>query len=266
MLMFKQFLLIFTPSILIVLLIIYFMQRSLIYFPVQDKPERSHYDALDMHEVSITTTDNIKLFSWYKPAMAKKPTILFLHGNAGHIGYRMPWIRKFLQEGYGVLLLEYRGYGGNDGAPNEEGLYMDARAGVDFLLKSTVEATNIILFGESLGSAVAIQIATEKLFCALILQSPFSSLKKVAKHHYPWMFLSPWDKFNSIEKLKDINVPLLLVHGQRDEVVPYSHARDLYAKANEPKHFLSYPDLHHNDMWNEDYYTKTRDFIINYCQ
>lgn len=264
--MLKHFLLILFASALIVLATLYVLQRNLIYFPVLDKPEREAYGALDMQEVTVNTEDNLRLLAWYKEPKNHKPTILFLHGNAGHIGYRMPWIRKFLDDDYGVLLLEYRGYGGNHGTPTEKGLYLDAKAGIKYLLSKNINQKQIILFGESIGSAVAVHVATDNVFCGMILQSPFSSLKKVAKFHYPWVFLKLWDKYASEDKLTNIQSPILIVHGEQDDIVPLEHGKELYSRANEPKQILTYRNLHHNDLWNEDYYTKAKEFINSHCQ
>lgn len=263
--MLRHILLITLASSLIVLGTLYMLQRNLIYFPVVEKPERDAYDALDMQEITVNTEDNLKLLAWYKKPKNHKPTLLFLHGNAGHIGYRMPWIRNFLKDDYGVLLLEYRGYGGNHGTPTEKGLYLDAKAGLNYLKKQNINSNKIILFGESLGSAVAVHVATEDIFCAIILQSPFSSMAKVAQHHYPWAFIKPWDKYESANKLSKVRSPVLIVHGEQDDIVPIDHGKELYSKANQPKQILTLKNLHHNDLWNEDYYSKAKEFISIHC-
>lgn len=221
------------------ILLIYVFQRSFIYLPSKEKPDPRDYNAHDMKVVSIMMREGHSVDSWFKSPLHHKPTILFLHGNAGHIGYRMPIARHFIQAGLGVLLLEYRGYGGNKGNPTEQSLYEDARAGMQFLLENNIHADDIVIYGESLGSAVGIQLALEYPVCALILQSPFTSLSKMAQYHYPWMMFTPWDKFNSIDKIQSIKMPLLVIHAKLDNIVPYSQGLSIYSKAPDPKEIVT---------------------------
>lgn len=255
--------------ILLIACVFYFFQRNLIYVPTKIKPFPSEYNASDMHEIKLITDDKLTLYSWYKPAVDGKPTILYMHGNAGHIGNRMDTVRPLLDKGYGVLLLEYRGYGGNPGQPSEQGLYTDARAAFHFLTHKGISPKKIVFYGESLGTGVATEMAFENQVCALILQTPFTSLTKIAHLHYPWLFfISPWDKFDSISKIKSIESPILILHGTADQVVPYIEGEKLYQSAIEPKKFCTFKGYQHNNLWHDAEFIPTIDQFIeqSYCQ
>lgn len=256
----KQVLLI-TAIVLITLLLIYVFQRHLIYFPATEQPLRQNYSAEDMTLIKIPVSKDIILSSWYRPSQDKKPTILYLHGNAGHIGYRMPLARSFISAGFGVLLLEYRGYGGNPGKPTESGFYQDGRAAMLFLQQQGVDAHDIVLYGESLGTGVATKLATEFKTCALILQSPYTSLTALARYHYPWLPPLPlMDKYDSLSRIQDIHTPLLIVHGKEDNVVPFQQALTLFEKANQPKEQIEFPTKGHHDLWDDNF----SELLINY--
>lgn len=264
--MLKQLIAIFCFLVLFVLALVYFFQRHLIYFPSRQTPQLMAYKAMDMTVVNLQTNDNVNLRSWYKKAKENKPTVLYLHGNSGHIGYRMPIARQLIDAGFGVLLLEYRGYGGNHGSPSEQGFYDDARAGLAFLAQNDVAQNNLVLFGESLGTAVATKMAVEHKACALILQSPFTSITDVARHHYPWLAFTPWDTYNSLARISQIESPLLLIHGQKDLIVPYQQGLTLFRAAKEPKKMLSLALQKHNDVWTaKEVYTTIISFINSHC-
>lgn len=264
--MVKQILFIAVVILGCVLLFMYIFQRHLIYFPDRHTPNLKKFHAQDMTLVTLETADNLKLKSWYKPAENKQPTILYLHGNAGHIGYRMPLARQFLDSGIGLLLLEYRGYGGNIGSPTEEGFYKDGEAALNYLLQQGISPQKIILFGESLGTGVATKLAYDHQFCAIILQSPFTSLVNLSRYHYPWLFISPRDKYDSIKRISKIKAPLLIVHGTRDQIVPYSEGLKLYNEAIEPKKIITIQGYNHNNLWSSPGFSKELiHFIKEHC-
>lgn len=246
-----------------ILFLLYFFQRRLIYFPTTEVPQLNDYHANDMKLITLRTKDKIFLSSWYIPAVNNQPTLLFLHGNAGHIGHRMPLIRQFIHAGFGVFLLEYRGYGGNNGTPNEQGFYEDARAAIRFLHKNGLDSKRIVLYGESLGTGVATKLATEYSVCSVILQSPFTSLDSLSRYHYPWIFIKPWDKFNSLERMHQIYAPLLVLHGKMDTVVPFDEGIQIFNQANQPKKMLSFDNKNHNDLWSA---TEFPEAIINFIK
>ncbi|MDF1757506.1 MAG: alpha/beta hydrolase [Legionellaceae bacterium] len=263
--MIKQFILIFSICLVIIFALLYLLQRNFIYFPDKQKPELYEYHATDMHEISVITKDRIKLNAWYKPSENGMPTILFLHGNAGHIGHRMPWARKFLDSGFGVLLLDYRGYGGNKGSPSEQGLFEDGRAALQFLNEHNIPSNKIVIYGESLGTAVATHLASENKVCSVILQSPFTSMTNLARHHYPWIWIKPWDKFNSLDKISAVRSPLYIAHGKHDEVVPFSDGLIVFKQANEPKKILKIDNGSHNNLWSGLLYDEIIMFLSDSC-
>lgn len=171
---------------------LYLMQRQLLYLPDRSAPNRIASGAPEISEVRLQTVDGLDLLAWHLPAAPGRATIVYLHGNGGHIGYRGDRIRPFIDAGFGVLLVEYRGYGGNPGRPSEQGLMSDARAALAFLEAAGVASAATVVYGESLGSTVAVAIAAERAaagqpVAALVLEAPLSSVSDVAAHHYPWV-------------------------------------------------------------------------------
>ncbi len=263
--MLKQILFFIFPLCILIILGAYLLQRNFIYFPSNEQPDRKVYHAEDMQQIGIITADNLVLNAWYKPAEHNKQTILYLHGNAGHIGHRMYLARQFLAEGFGVLLMDYRGYGGNKGHPTELGLYEDGRAAFNFLLNQNINPKHIVLYGESLGTGVATELARENKVCALVLQSPYTHFTALARFHYPWVLLPLRDKFDSLSRMKQITSPILFLHGEQDVVVPYIQGRTLFEAANEPKQWIGFSDKGHNDLWNEQFTTEVTKFINKNC-
>lgn len=261
--MIKAILIIGFSILFILSVLMYLFQRQLIYFPAKEIPSRQLFDAEDMQPISLKTADGLNLLAWYKEPSANQPTVLFLHGNAGHIGHRMTLVRQFLSVGFGVLLLEYRGYGGNRGKPSELGFYADARAAMHFLAQQKRQP--VAIFGESLGTGVAVKMASEFPLCALVLQSPFTSLKALARYHYPWIFIAPTDEFNSLDLISSIKVPLLIVHGKDDQIVPFEQGLMLYNQANEPKKMVALNNRDHNNLWDPQFAREVNHFIQSQC-
>ncbi|AHE65706.1 alpha/beta hydrolase [Legionella oakridgensis] len=251
----------------VLMIFLYVWQRHLIYFPLREVPKQIDFHASDMEVIHLKTQDGLQLSSWYKPAAKGQPTVLYLHGNAGHIGYRMPFVRQLLEAGLGIFLLEYRGYGGNAGSPTEQGLYLDGQAAMAFLQAQGIQPRHMVLYGESLGTGIATKLASDHQICSLILQSPFTSLTALARYHYPWLFIKPRDRFDSLKRIQSIRVPLLILHGKRDPIVPYQQGVVLYNTANQPKKMYSFPLRGHNDLWNESVFTEeVIQFIKAHCK
>ena len=264
--MIKQIIICGCLVLVVFTVLLYFFQRHLIYFPTRQTPRMQDYQADDLALVSLRTDDGLVLKAWYKPAILHKVTVLYLHGNAGHIGFRMPLARQLINAGFGVLLVEYRGFGGNPGYPSEQGLYQDGRAGLRFLQQRGVQSQHVILFGESLGTGVATELAVEYPVCAVVLQSPFTSLVSVARYHYPWLFIKPWDRFDSANRVQEIHAPLLILHGKKDHVVPYAEGVELYNRALEPKEIVSFDEGTHNNLWGDkDFSKKVFHFLKTRC-
>ncbi|CUI17537.1 conserved putative membrane protein [Candidatus Protochlamydia naegleriophila] len=236
---------------IMLLLGLFLKQRELLYFPSQLLPSPAEAGVAEMRVVSLKTSDGLTLKAWYRRAQtAGYPTILYLHGNAGHIGNRGRSVKPFLNEGYGVLLVTYRGYSQNPGEPYEEGFYRDGRAALKFLNDLGIDDQHIILYGESIGTAVAIQLASEYQVAALILQSPFSSLADVAQFHYPYLPVR-WllkDRFDSIQKITRIQAPTLAIYAENDEIIPPSLSKQLIGMLKTNKQILSIPNVAHNDL------------------
>lgn len=230
---------------------LYLFQRQLMYFPDRGEPNAVEAGVPEMEARRLATSDGLSLLAWYRaPASPAGPVLVFFHGNAGNIGDRGWKVRPFLEAGFGVLLVSYRGYGGNEGRPTEEGLYADGRAALDFLMEQKVRPERIVVYGESLGSAVAVQVASERRLGAVVLEAPFTSTADLAAHHYPWM-PARWlvrDRFDSASKISGIGAPLLVLHGERDRTVPVRYGRRLLDAAAEPKEGRFYPHGGHNDL------------------
>ncbi|MSP83320.1 MAG: alpha/beta hydrolase [Alphaproteobacteria bacterium] len=227
---------------------LFLAQRRLLYHGTGERPDLALADAGDMAEVRLATADGLDLIAWYRPAVAGRPTIVHLHGNAGHIGHRAGKLGPLRDAGYGLLLVEYRGFGGNPGAPMEDGLYADGRAALAFL---RAEATNIVLYGESLGSGVAVQLATEARVAGLVLEAPYTSIPDVAQGHYWYVPVRPLlrDRYESVAKIGRVRCPILVLHGEADRVVPIRFGRDLFAAANEPKSAWWSGAAAHDDLY-----------------
>ncbi len=227
------------------------MQKRLMYFPDPKPFVPSEWALKELGLLPVKTEDGLSLRSWYRAPQARdKFTIVFFQGNAGHLGYRNYKIRPWLETGYGVLLVGYRGFG-NDGAPSEEGLYRDGRAAINTLKAMGTPEEGLVFYGESMGTGVATQMATEYKVAALILESPYTSVPDVGADRYPLVpvRLLITDKFNSLEKIKDVHMPLLLLHGDIDQVVPAKFGRELFEAANEPKQAEFVPLVGHNDVY-----------------
>jgi fermentation-respiration switch protein FrsA (DUF1100 family) len=240
---------------LVFILFLYQVQRQLIYFPSHRYTTPAAAGVPEMQEIHLTTEDGLKLIAWYRPpTKSDLPTVVHFHGNAGDIGHRGMIVKPFLNEGYGVLLLTYRGYSGNPGEPSEKGLYEDARAAMQFLKQKGVLGRCIVLYGHSIGAGVAVQMAIEFQVGALILQSPFTSLRDVGQYHYPILPVS-WlikEEFDSLKKAHKINVPVFILHGEEDDIIPKKFALQLYEAFPTTKEIEMVPGRGHNDLFDSD--------------
>jgi hypothetical protein len=234
-------------------LLLLFLSQGRKVFPASTmKPElASTPGAENMREIIIDGPGGVRLISWFQPPRrADGRTIAYFHGNAGNIGGRVERVIPYLALGYGVLLVGYPGYGGNPGMPSEVGFYHTARANLDFLDAEGIVAEQLILFGESLGTAVAVQMATERQALALILEAPLASVHLSARARYPLLahdFLVR-NKFASIDKIGQVHMPLLIIHGALDRTTSIRFGRMLFERANEPKQGFFPPEAGHNDL------------------
>jgi uncharacterized protein len=229
---------------------LFLFQRQLLYRPSRIRPVLADLANIGVHEIELTTADGLTLFSWYLPPRPRRPVITYFHGNGGHIGYRAERLRRFAGEGYGVLLAEYRGYAGNPGVSCEGGLFADGEAALDFLAGKGIEPADIVLWGESLGSGVAVYLAACREVGGVILEAPFTSVAAAAQRHYPFVpaaFLIR-DRFDSLSRIDRVAAPLLILHGARDMVVPIRHGRALLAAATAPKEGWFSPAAGHENL------------------
>lgn len=240
-------------------------QRQLIFFPDRSSPAFAPAKALGFEQVSIQTKDGLQLNAWYHPAGKGYTTVVHFHGNAGNIGVRLYLAKHLTDMGYGIFLVDYRGYGGNSGSPSEQGFYLDAEAALAFLKARQISKEKLVIFGESIGTGVAVEMAKRQIACSLILQSPFRSLPALVRYHHPWLLVPPSDKFNSIAKIGEITTPLLIIHGNNDNIVPFDHAEALYERAAGPKQLISYPNGTHLNLWTPDFFTQIDRFIQKHC-
>lgn len=195
----------------------------------------------------LGTEDGRRLHAWYVPPPAGGPVLLWSHGNAGNIDSRRPLLAALAARGLGVLAYDYRGYGRSDGSPSERGVYLDATAAFDDLVARGTDPTAIVCFGESLGGAVSIEVATRRRCGAVIAVSTFTRLADVARRHYGPLGSLAGNRFDSLARLPRVPAPVLVAHGDQDEIVPFELGERLFAAAGEPKRFFRIPGADHND-------------------
>jgi uncharacterized protein len=247
--MIQSILFIVVTAWILLSLLIYFFQPKLIYFPHKEVTITPEYISLEYEELTLTTSDNIKLNAWWVPHPDARATLLFLHGNAGNISHRLDSINIFHQLGLSVLIIDYRGYGKSSGTPSEQGTYIDAETAWTYLTqKRNIPSNNIIIFGRSLGGAVASWLSENNLSAGLILESSFTSIADIGKHYYPYLptSLLARIKYPSIERISNIKSPILIIHSANDELIPYHHGQQLFKAANNPKTFLNISGGHND--------------------
>ena len=246
-----------------ILISTYLFQRNLLYHPGENNYSGDKL-TVEIERVNVKTKDNIDLLSWYhNKHLNSHKTILFLHGNAGSLENRIHKINHFKDINVNFLLVSWRGFSGNKGKPTEKGLYEDAKSAVEWLKSKGINENNIIIYGESLGTGVATEIAQNKNFAGVILESPFTSMIDAGKTKYPYLpvrFLLK-DKYENNKKIKNIHSPILIMHGKVDNIVPFYMGEKMYELANEPKYyyFSEYDD--HMMEYNEKLLTELKAFI-----
>ena len=236
----------------LVLVFLYFYQRNLLYHPNENNYSEDKI-SVDIENVRIKTSDNIELLGWYHEKNLKDfKTLIFFHGNAGSLENRIHKLNHFRDMNINFLIIAWRGFSGNNGNPSEQGLYEDGKSAIDWLIKKGVSEKNLILYGESLGTGVATHLAQNKNFAGVILETPFTSMIDAAKKFYPYIpvKLLLKDKFENYKKIKNINSPILIMHGEVDQLVPFSMGKKIYEIANKPKY--SYFTKYDNHMMEYD--------------
>jgi fermentation-respiration switch protein FrsA (DUF1100 family) len=224
-------------------------QRKLMYFPDPERVPPSNFALAGVEERSLATPDGETLIAWYGRAPKGRPTLLYFHGNAGNLANRSERVRKYTTRGIGVFMLSYRGYSGSTGTPTERNNIADARLAYEALLADGVDPRDIVLYGESLGSGVAVQLAAEKPVGGIVLDAPYTSIVDVAAGAHPFLPVRNFmfDRYDTMSFLPRVKAPLLIVHGEADEVIPVAMGRAIYEAANGPKEIATFPGAGHSD-------------------
>ena len=249
----------------LLILVLFFMQRSFLYFPSNEKLDLSKAVVTGLEEVKLETADGLVLTAWFmKPEPARNgETFLLFHGNAGHIGHRVEKFRRILEAGYGFLFLEYRGYGGNPGKPSEAGLHIDAKAALDFLSSREIPREKVILYGESLGCGIAVKAATEHDFAAVILEAPYTSIADVAQRQF-WFLPVRWlvrDRYDTLAIINMITSPVVVMHGEQDDIIHVSFGKRVFEAAREPKTAWFFEGAGHNNLKEFGFDTRLLDYL-----
>ena len=239
---------------LLILVFVFFYQRNLLYHPFENNYSTDQAN-FSYEEVFIPVLNGNNLKGWFhKKDLNKKKTLVFFHGNAGDLRNRIYKLNLIKDFDINFLIVAYRGFSGNKGKPTEVGLYEDAQSALNWLTKQNIRENQIIIYGESLGTAVSIEVAQNKKFAGIILESPFSSMVDAGKFYYPYLPVSLLlkDRYENVKKLKNINSPILVMHGKKDKIVPFHMGKQVFEKANDPK-FFYFPDNDDHMMdYNED--------------
>jgi len=237
---------------LIFIVFLYFYQRNLLYHPNENNYSGDNL-IVKVEKVKILTPDNLQLNGWFhKKNLADYKTIVYFHGNAGTLDNRIHKLNHFKDINVNFLIIAWRGFSGNKGKPTENGLYIDGKSAVDWVMKKGVKEENIVLYGESLGTGIASEIAQNKNFAGVILETPFTSMVDAAKNFYPFIPIGLLlkDRYENKKKVININIPIMIMHGERDNIVPFSMGKKIFEIANEPKY--SYFTKYDNHMMEYD--------------
>jgi fermentation-respiration switch protein FrsA (DUF1100 family) len=243
----------------------YFGNRQFMYFPDPTRIAPEEVGLDDVKEVEISAADGVTLVAWHAPAKADEPTVLYFHGNGANAADRAPRIEIMRQDGFGVFYLNNRGYGGSGGRPTEEDNVADATAAYDYLTERGVSPEKIVAYGESLGSGQAVRLAAARPVAAIVLESPLTSTVDVARTTYFWLPLRLLitDQYNNERNVRSVTAPVLVLHGEQDEVIPVDMGQRVYRAANEPKKIELFPHGGHVDLLDHGAWEKTRAFLAS---
>lgn len=249
---------------LLIVVAMMFLENSLVYFPSRYPDGDWNPPGLVFEDAWFNAADGAKLHGWFVPHDRPRAVALFLHGNAGNISHREDFLRELHRLGVAVLALDYRGYGRSEGSPSEAGVLADGRAARKWLAqRAGIPENEIVLMGESLGSAVAVLLAAESPARGLVLENCFNSLPDVAAYHYPWLPVKAFirTQLNAAEAISKYHGPLLQFHSGADTIVPIGLGRKLFAEANEPKEFVVVEGADHNDTRTRQAYEAVDRFL-----
>ena len=256
-----KFIFVFAACYVLLVVVVYFMQSRMLYLPGVSGRTLTVTPTdvgMDYQDVFIETTDGVTLHGWFVAGRSSQ-VLLFFHGNAGNISHRLDSIRQFQDLGLSVLIVDYRGYGQSEGRTTERGIYRDADATWRYLIEDRgIVASDIIVFGRSLGASVAARLAAQQQPLGLIVESSFTSVPDIARDLYPWLPVRWLSRLSHAtrEYVRDVKCPILVVHSRDDEIIPFRHGEEIYASANEPRTLLTIRGTH-NDAFLQD----ARDYI-----
>lgn len=231
--------------------IIYATQRRQLFGPGTTRPNPAVAALPTLQVVDVPTEDGLRLLAWWVPPPQRdRPVLAYFHGNGGNLENRASRLRRFAAEGWGVLMLEYRGYGGNPGTPSEAGFAADARAAMAFLDRQGIPDARRAVYGESIGTGVAVHLAAGRPVAALVLESPYTSITDLARRRFPWLpvRLLLRDRFDSLAQIARVRAPLLVLQGGRDGIVPPELGQALFQAALEPKRMWAVPAAGHDNL------------------
>ena len=256
-------------ALLLVILLIRVFEDRMVFFPEPALPGdmTPEQAGVQVEDVFLTTGDGVKIHGWWAQTEAAQRTVLYFHGNAGNLSQRLPTIGWLQQLPANVLAVDYRGYGKSEGRPTEEGVYRDGEAAYDYLVQERkIPPEQIVVLGQSLGTTVAVDVASKKPVGAVILEAGFPSAKRVAQvaMRLPGVWLVMRSDFNSARKLKDVRAPVLVAHCRQDPVIPFALGEELYAAANQPNRFVAYAGDCHEPLYQadpRDYAARLRAFL-----
>ena len=244
------------------------MENSLIFYPTSGIDGTPKELGLSYEDVYFTTEDGVKLNGWFIPSSAGEFTLLWFHGNAGNISHRLQNIRLLHEKvKTQIFIIDYRGYGRSEGRVSEQGTYKDAEAAFHYLrTQKNIASNRIVLFGRSLGAAMAAHLAVREDALALILETPFSSIREMAKVVFPFLPIGPFlrTKYDVLGKVKQARQPVLVLHGDQDDIVPFALGKKVFEAAPEPKEFYTIRGADHNNTFvvgGDPYFAVLKSFI-----
>jgi len=240
--------------------ILYYKQATFLYKPVRPVPYTPEEISIQFEDIVLKSEDGLKLNGWYVPAENSEFTVLFCHGNGGNLMHRLDSINLLYNLGVSCFVFDYRGYGNSQGKPSEEGTYLDANAAYRWLTETRkTPPETIILFGRSLGGSIAAQLASTVDAAGLIIESTFTSYADIGQRFYPYMPVRWFARFSyrTIDYIREVHYPVMIIHSQNDEVIPFEFGLELYEAANEPKEFIEIFGSHNDGfLYSSETYKK----------